>query len=82
MRIAPVGWLILSIALPAAAADAPRIFVTDASSVQVSAQSLSGNPLVEANEGVSSQNLIVMNLMTILNWTVHLSLRMIVPSQR
>ena len=61
MRIAPVSLLVLSIALPAPAADAPRIFVTDTNSVQVSADQQIGQSLVEANEGVSSLNLVIVS---------------------
>jgi hypothetical protein len=45
------------------ATDPPRIFITDAGSLRVSAEPVSGqgHSLVEATQGVSSRNLVVMN---------------------
>jgi len=63
MKIAPASGLLFLLVVPLAAADPPRIFITDASSVQVSAEPLpgQGHALIESTQGVSSRNLVVMN---------------------
>ena len=55
--------MILSFALPLTAADPPRIFITDASSLRVSAEPVQGQgqALVETTQGVSTRNLVVMS---------------------
>ena len=62
MRTVAVYFALLSLC-PPAAAEKPRVFVTDAHSIRIAAEPAGdqGQALVEATEGISARNLVILD---------------------